>query len=94
MRQAVKSLLFFKVRDHNMKLVANVTHKTPPIRFHFSDGIGYTFNMIPGKHAKSSILGREPKAQDGRKVLARSARWSNGYLCLKIEFLKLKDVQA
>ena len=56
MRQAVKSLLFFKVRDHNMKLVANVTHKTPPIRFHFSDGIGYTFNMIPGMHAKSSIF--------------------------------------
>ena len=57
MRQAVNSLLFFKVRDHNMKLVANVTHKTPPIRFHFSDGIGYTFNMIPGKHAKRYILG-------------------------------------
>ena len=74
MRQAVKSLLFFKVRDHNMKLVANVTHKTPPIRFHFSDGIGYTFNMIPGMHAKWSIF----LSQDGGKVLARSARWSNG----------------
>ena len=74
MRQAVNSLLFFKVRDHNMKLVANVTHKTPPIRFHFSDGIGYTFNMIPGKHAKWSIF----RPQDGRKVLAGSARWSIG----------------
>ena len=73
MRQAVNGLLFFKVRDHNMKLVANVTHKTPPIRFHFSDGIGYTFNMIPGMHAKWSIFRpakREPTAQDGalRKV--------------------------
>ena len=52
MGQAVNGLLFLKVRDHNMKLVANVTHKTPPIRFHFSDGIGYTFNMIPGKNVK------------------------------------------
>ena len=72
MRQAVNSLLFFKVRDHNMKLVANVTHKTPPIRFHFSDGIGYTFNMIPGKHAKWPILGsakREVKTLDGGKIL-------------------------
>ena len=66
MRQAVKSLLFFKVRDHNMKLVANVTHKTPPIRFHFSDGIGYTFNMIPGMYAKWSIL--RPAKREAKTV--------------------------
>ena len=67
-----------------MKLVANVTHKTPPIRFHFSDGIGYTFNMIPGMHAKWSIF----RSLDGGRVLARFARWSNG--AWKLSFWSLK----
>ena len=75
MRQAVNSLLFFKVRDHNMKLVANVTHKTPPIRFHFSDGIGYTFNMIPGKHAKRYSLGSAKREALDGIALRWVGRW-------------------